>query len=73
MNNCPHCQALARIIQQQQAELKRLNKLIENARSAADREAATADRTMRGNQPRGVWSYARGQRETAAAIAKCLR
>lgn len=69
---CPHCTGKDGIIQQQQREIERLRRIIEQAQAACADISDKASRTLSGNQPRGVWAYAKAQLQTAQTISRCL-
>jgi hypothetical protein len=74
MSTCSNCQALARVIQKQQAEIEALKRIIASVKAVCVKTVADSDKVLKpGGVSRGEWSFARGAKETAENIAKKLR
>lgn len=71
---CNNCQVLAQAVRQQQAELKRLNQVIQKVDQTAAAMVDKGEKVMnRKAVPRGEWSFSKGQAEAARIFAKLLR
>lgn len=69
---CSNCQTQAAVIRRQQAEIIRLNRIIQQAGLVSAKIASDADNLMSQPLPRGKWAYAKGARQAAQAIGKYL-
>lgn len=72
MSQCTNCQTLAKVIQQQQAEIIRLNRIIQQAGLTSAKIINEADNLMSQPLPRGKWAFAKGAKQSAEAIARRL-
>lgn len=69
---CTSCAGKDAIIQRQQQEILRLQRIIEHAKGVCVTVASSADEVLGTHQPRGVWSYAKGQLQAAHDIIRHL-
>jgi len=69
---CSNCAALESIIARQQQEILRLQRVIQQAKSVCATVVSSADEVLSTHQPRGVWSYAKGQLQAAQDIIRHL-
>lgn len=76
MNDCQNCAALQTEVNRLRLENKRLAErikklifILEQIRKACEGIESHADGIMSRHQPRGVWSFAKGTRAVARAIA----
>lgn len=69
---CTRCPALESEIQRLQIEILRLQRTIEHAKAVCVTVASSAGEVLSTHQPRGVWSYAKGQLQAAQDIIRHL-
>lgn len=70
---CQSCAARDAIIQRQQAEIIRLQRVIQSAQAVSARIEAEADKVLNGSGvPRGKWAFAKGAKDAAEAIYRRL-
>lgn len=74
MSNCSNCQTLAGVIRKQQAEIEALKRIIASVQNVCVKTISESDKVLKpGGVSRGEWSFARGAKETALSVQKCLR
>lgn len=74
--NCQHLQAeinrLEIEVQKLQKEVLRLKRIIDSAEALCALVEAEASTILATNQPKGVWAYNKGKKESADRISQAL-